>query len=182
MKTRNRNRLALVAVLLIFAAPLAMAWWLSATGWHPRQTRNSGILVNPPRDISAVGVTLADGSQLAWRDPHYRWTLLALPGAQCAVACRERLDEMLRMRITLGNNAGRLRVVYVGPPLPVHFVAARAPLLAGRDDSDAFAAARAVGGDSLALALVDPRGLLMLRYPDGYSAQGLRSDIQRVIY
>lgn len=182
MKTRNRNRLALIAVLLIFTAPLAIAWWLSATGWHPLQTRSSGSLVDPPRDISAVTVTLTDGSTLSWRDPEYRWTLLALPGAQCAAACRERLDEMLRMRITLGKNMGRLRVVYIGAALPTQFISARAPLLAGRDDSGAFAAEHASGEDSLALVLVDPRGLLMLRYPDGYSAQGLRSDIQKVIY
>lgn len=182
MKTRNKNRLALIAVLLIFAGPLAIAWWLGATGWHPLQTRSSGALVNPPRDISAAAVTLADGSALSWHDPEYRWTLLALPGAQCAAACRERLDEMLRMRITLGKNMDRLRVVCVGAALPAQFISARAPLLAGRDDSGAFADERASGGDSLALALVDPRGLLMLRYPDGYSAQGLRSDIQKVIY
>ena len=182
MNTRNRNRMVLVALLLVFALPLSIAWWLSATGWHPEQTRSSGGLVDPPRDISTVAVTLADGSTLSWRDPEYRWTLLALPGAQCAVACRERLDEMLRMRITLGKNMDRLRVVYVGAALPADLVAARAPLLAGRNDSGAFATEQARGEDSLALALVDPRGLLMLRYADGYSAQGLRSDILRVIY
>ena len=182
MKTRNKNRLALIAVLLTFAAPLAIAWWLSATGWHPLQTRSSGALVDPPRDISAAAVTLADGSTLSWHDPEYRWTLLALPGAQCAAVCRERLDEMLRMRITLGKNMDRLRVVYIGAALPTQFISARAPLLAGRDDSGAFAAERARGEDALALALIDPNGLLMLRYADGYSAQGLRSDIVRVIY
>jgi hypothetical protein len=182
MKTQKKNRLALIAVLLVFAAPLAVAWWLSSTGWHPQQTRSSGTLVDPPRDLSAVAVALADGSVLSWRDPQYRWTLLALPGAQCATACRERMDEALRMRITLGKNTDRLRIVYIGAGLPADFVAARAPLLTGRNGNDAFAAERASGEDSLALALVDPRGLLMLRYADGYSAQGLRSDIQKVIY
>lgn len=182
MNIRNRNRMALITLLLIFAAPLAIAWWLSATGWHPQQTRNSGALVDPPRDISAVAVILAEGNTLSWRDPEYRWTLLALPGAQCATSCRERLDEALRMRITLGKNTDRLRVVYVGAALAADFIAARAPLLAGRDASGALSAERAGGEDSLALALVDPRGLLILRYSDGYSAQGLRSDIQRVIY
>lgn len=182
MKTRDRNRLTLILLLLLFAAPLAIAWWLGAAGWHPQQTRSSGTLVDPPRDIGAVTVTLGDGSTLAWHDPKYRWTLLALPGAQCATACRERLDEALRMRITLGRNTDRLRLAYIGPALPADYVAARAPLLAGRDDGGAFAAERAKGEDSLALALVDPRGLLMLHFADGYSAQGLRSDIQRVIY
>ena len=182
MNPQTRSRLVLVAIALVFAAPFLIAFWLNAEGWRPQQTRNSGTLVEPPRDITAVAVTLSDGSALSWRDPEYRWTLLALPGAQCAAACRARLDEMLRMRITLGKNMDRLRVVYIGALLPADFVTARSPLLAGRDDGGAFAAERAGGEDSLALALVDPRGLLMLRYADGYSAQGLRSDIPKVIY
>lgn len=182
MKTQTRNRLVLAAIALVFAAPLLIAFWLNAKGWRPQQTRNSGTLVEPPRDITAAAVTLPDGSKLAWRDPQWHWTLLALPGPACAAQCQARLDEALRMRITLGRNAERVRIVYLGPPLPPEQASARAPLLAARDDAGAFGEYRAHGGDDLALALVDPNGLLMLRYPEGYSAQGLRSDIQKVLH
>jgi hypothetical protein len=86
------------------------------------------------------------------------------------------------MRLTLGRNAERLRIVYLGAAMPAADVAARAPLLAGHDDTGALAEYRAHGADALALALVDPNGLLMLRYAEGYSAQGLRSDIQKVLH
>jgi len=182
MTPRNKSRLTLLAVVLLFAAPLLVAMLLNAQGWHPQKTRNSGTLVEPPRDINAVPLRLADGTGLIWRDPQWQWTLLALPGAQCASHCRERLDEVLRMRLTLGRNAGRIRVVYVGPPLPAEMVAARAPLMAGSDTSNAFADYRARGDDSLALALVDPNGNLMMRYAEGYVALGLRDDVQRVFH
>jgi cytochrome oxidase Cu insertion factor (SCO1/SenC/PrrC family) len=182
MNTQDRNRLVLIALLLMFAAPLLIAYVMNHEGWHPQQTRNSGTLVEPPRDISTVVVTLADGSKLVWRDPQWHWTLLALPGAACSTQCRMRLDETLRMRLTLGRNAERVRVVYLGPALPAADIAERAPLLAGQDDGAALAAYRAHDGDNLALALVDPNGLLMLHYPEGYSAQGLRSDIQKVLH
>lgn len=182
MNRQIRNRLALIVLLMMFAAPLLIAYLMNREGWRPQQTRNSGTLVEPPRDVSSVAVALTAGSKLVWRDPQWRWTLLALPGAQCGMQCRMRLDEALRMRLTLGRNAERLRIVYLGPPLPVPDVAARAPLLAGSDDGGAFAEYRAHSDDDLALALVDPNGLLMLRYPYGYSAQGLRSDIQKVLH
>jgi hypothetical protein len=86
------------------------------------------------------------------------------------------------MRITLGRNADRLRMLYLGPALAPDVLDARKPLLAGRDDSGAFTFARAQGADDLDLALVDPRGQLMLRYADGYSAQGLRSDVVKILY
>lgn len=182
MNARNRNRLVLAALVGLFALPLSIAWLLSASHWHPRHTRSSGALVNPPRDLRGVAVTLDDGTRLAWQDPQYRWTLLALPGAACEVRCRQRLEEVLRMRITLGRNASRLRVVYLGPPLPASDAAAHARLLAGRAVAGSFASERAHEHDDLALAVVDPRGLLMLHYAPGYSAQGLRSDIKKVIY
>ena len=181
MKKQNRNRLMLAALVLIFAAPLAIAYLMNRAGWRPPVTRNSGTLVDPPQDVTALAVTLADGEKLVWRDPQWHWTLLALPGAQCATQCRTRLDETLRMRLTLGRNAERLRIVYLGP-LPEADVAARAPLIVGKDTSGMLAQYRARSDDDLALALVDPNGLLMLHYAQGYSAQGLRSDIQKVLH
>jgi len=182
MNKRNRNRLVLIALLLLFAAPLLIAFLLNREGWRPQHTRNSGALVEPPLDVTSSAVTLSDGSRLAWRDAQWHWTLLALPGAQCASECRTRLDEVLRMRLTLGRNAERLRIVYLGPPLPADYVRTRAPLLAGTDVAGAFTGDHAQGDDALALAIVDPNGLLMLRYASGYSAQGLRSDIQKVFH
>jgi len=182
MNPRNKNRLILLAIVLMFAAPLIVAFLMRAEALRPAKTLNSGTLVDPPRDVAAVPVTLADGKMLVWRDPHWHWTLLALPGARCARDCQMRLDEALRMRLTLGRNAERLRIVYLGPALEPEQIAARAPLLAGRDEAGAFTPYRAHADDGLALALVDPNGLLMLRYPEGYSAQGLRSDILRVFH
>jgi hypothetical protein len=155
---------------------------MNREGWRPQQTRNSGTLVEPPRDVTAASVTLTDGTKLAWRDPQWHWTLLALPGARCASECQARLDEALRMHITLGRNAERLRVVYLGPELPKEYLAARSALQVGQDDTGAFADFRAQGADALALALVDPNGLLMLRYPQAYDAQGLRGDIQKLLH
>lgn len=182
MKKSSRGRLVLVGIAILFAIPLVAAFLLRGSDWQPARTLQSGILVQPQRDVSVAPITLADGSHYAWRDPQFRWTLVFLPGTDCASQCRTRLDEALRMRITLGRNADRLRVLYLGPALPKDFLAMRAPLAAGRDDRGEFAFARAQGADDLALALVDPRGQLMLRYADGYSAQGLRRDIVKILY
>ena len=182
MNSRNKNRSMLVFIALLFLVPVLAAVLLNASGWRPRNTRNNGTLVEPPQDVTNVRAALADGAPLAWRTEQRQWTLLALPGAQCGDSCRTRLDEILRMRITLGRNAERVRVVYLGPPLDKDYVAARAPLLAGGVEGDSLAPYRALANDGLALALVDPNGLLMMRYPDGYIAYGVREDIVRVLH
>jgi hypothetical protein len=182
MNKLTKSRLTLLAVVALFAIPLIAAFLVRASGWHPSETRNTGTLVEPPRDMKAVAATAPDGSAFAWRDAQFHWTLVMLPGSDCATKCIERIDEALRMRITLGRNAERLRVAYIGPKQPDDFFSQRTPLVNLTDTSNAFADYRAHDADSLALALLDPQGLLMMRYPDNYSAQGLRSDITRVIY
>ena len=183
MDKRNRNRLIFLAIVLVFAAPFFAAWLLNRAGWRPANTRNAGTLVQPPADVSAAPVTLADGTRLVWRDRQWHWTLLALADGDCAEACQSRLAELLRMRITLGRNAERLRLVYVGAPLPSATVAAAGPaLLAGRDDSGALAEYRPAASGAVALALVDPNGLLMMRYDAGYEAARLRQDIVKVVH
>jgi len=178
----TKSRLTLLAVIAMFAIPLIAAFVVRSSGWHPSETKNTGTLVDPPRDIRSVAAATPDGSAFAWKDPQFHWTLVMLPGANCAVKCIERIDEALRMRITLGRNSERLRVAYIGPKQATEFFSRRTPLVNLSDPSNAFADYRARNDDSLALALVDPQGLLMMRYPDGYSAQGLRGDITKIIY
>jgi hypothetical protein len=107
--------------------------------------------------------------------------LLALPGADCARRCQDALADLVRMRATLGRQASRLRLVYLGPALPADAMAAFAPLQAGADDAHGFAEFRAQGDDALALALVDPGGYLMMRYVEGYDLAGVRRDLPKVI-
>jgi hypothetical protein len=182
MNKQTKSRLTLLAVAALFAIPLIAAFVVRNSGWRPTETKNSGTLVEPPRDIKDIGAIHQDGSRFLWKDPQFHWTLIMLPGANCATKCIDRIDEALRMRITLGRNAERLRVAYVGPKQSDDFFALRSPLTNLSDPSNALADYSARNDDSLALALVDPQGLLMMRYPDGYSAQGLRGDITRIIY
>jgi hypothetical protein len=107
--------------------------------------------------------------------------LLALPGANCAQQCRAALADVLRMRATLGRNAERLRVIYLGSALPPELIAASAPLQIGSDDAGTFATFRATGDDALALILVDPAGFLMLHYAQGFDVAGVRRDLPKVI-
>ncbi|MEP6940225.1 MAG: hypothetical protein ABI846_10705 [Rudaea sp.] len=178
---RRRNRLMLVGIAALFFGPLIVAAALAWSGWRPAGTKAYGTLIDPPRDVSAVTVRLADGTAFVWRDVQWQWTLLALPGPTCAQKCRAALDDVLRMRATLGRNASRLRVLYLGAPLSDDVLAALKPLQQGSGDAAAFAGLHAQGDDSLALALVDPGGLLMMSYAAGYDVGGVRRDLPKVI-
>lgn len=182
MNKTNRSRLFLVAIVLVFAAPMVIALLLNLGGWRPATTRNYGVLVEPPVDIGAAPVTLAGGGKLDWRDPQWHWTLVVLSSGDCAAPCQARIADVLRMRLTLNRNAERLRVLYLGPALPPPAVQALVPLLTGSDDNNVLAAYRPEAAGMPALALVNPNGLLMLRYGQDFDVARVRQDLVKVVH
>jgi hypothetical protein len=180
MTPRNRNRIGLILILLLFAAPLLTAYVLNTLGWRPAGTRNYGILIEPPQDLTAARFVEDDGKPIAWKDEDWSWTVFALPGPSCAKACLERIDELRRARLTLNQNAFRVRVVVLGD-IDVAAIAAMKPVTRARDADARLAALRPTGTDEVAVAFADPHGFLVLRYPVGYDGNKLRKDLARLI-
>jgi hypothetical protein len=177
----QRNRLGLILIVLLFAAPLVAAIVLNALGWRPAATRNYGELIEPPRDLGGARFVLADGKALAWKDANWSWTIFAVPGPGCATKCIARLDELRRARLTLNQNEFRVRVIVLDDSLAAAMLAALQPLARARDADARLADLRPAAADEVAVALADPHGFLVLRYPVGYDGNGLRKDLARLI-
>ena len=180
MTPRTRNRLGLILILLLFTAPLLTAWVLSERGWLPAGKRNYGTLLQPPRDLAAAGIVDTDGQALPWKDAEWSWTVFPLTGPSCASACLARIDELRRVRLSLNQNASRVRVVVLGT-LPPAALDGLAPVREVRDPTASLAAWRPTGADEVAVVFADPHGFLVLSYGVGYDARKLRHDLERVI-
>lgn len=180
MTPRTRNRIGLILILLLFAAPLVTAYVLNAFGWRPAGTRNYGTMIEPPQDLANARFLHDDGSVLAWKDAEWSWTVFAIPGPTCAKACIERIDELRRARLTLNQNAYRVRVVVLGD-LPADTREALKPVTTARDVDGRLASLRPAVADQVAVAFADPHGFLVLRYPVGYDANKLRKDLARLV-
>lgn len=180
MTPRNRKRLGLVLLVALFLTPLLAAIVLNAVGWRPAGTRNYGDLVEPPRPLADARFVLDGGEPLRWEDADWSWTLFALPGPGCADACIARIDELRRARLSLNQNAHRVRVVVLDGDLPPGRIDALAPVLAARDADGALAALRPAAGE-VAVAIADPHGFLAMQYPAGYDASRLRKDLVRLV-
>lgn len=180
MDTRNRKRLQLIAIASIFVLPMLVAAVLALGGWMPG-TRSYGEGIVPQRSFDDVVIELADGSRLEWRDPDWRWTLVALPARDCAAACIGQLDRMHRARVSLNQKSMRVRLLYVGTP-PAD--AAAAGLLqawqVGRDVDASLGEWRPDVDDGVAAVLVKPDGTALTVYRNGFDANGLRKDLAKV--
>lgn len=181
MTPQNRKRLGLILIIVLFAAPIVTAYVLNAVGWRPSGTRNYGTLIEPPQDLTGARFLLDDGKPLAWKDEEWSWTLIALPGPGCAAKCLERIDELRRARLTLNQNAYRVRVVVLDPNVPDSAIESMKPVERARDADEKLAKYRPGASDDVATVLVDPHGFLILSYPAGYDGNLLKKDLARLI-
>lgn len=177
----QRKPIGLILILLLFAAPFVAAWLLNASGWRPVGTRNYGELITPPENLGNARFVLADGSTLKWKEPGWTWTMFALAGPDCAAACMARIDELRRVRLTLNQNANRVRIVVVGAVIAPSALAALDPVRTATDADGKLASLLPAAPDQVAVAFADPTGQLVLRYPVGYDGTPLRKDLARLI-
>lgn len=180
MQARNRKRLQLVLLASLFVAPMAVAALLALTGWVPG-TRSFGEGIVPQRSVENVRVELAGGQALEWRDPDWRWSVVALPGRACGAACVGQLDRIHRARISLNQKAQRVRLLYLGtPPSAEGAAEVMQAWTVGHDVDRGFADWTPRTDDDVAVVLVKPDGTALTVYREGFDASGLRKDLAKV--
>lgn len=180
MQTRNRKRLQLVLIAALFFVPVIVSALLVASGWVPG-ARSNGEGIVPQRSFEDIAVTLADGTPLAWRDPDWRWTVVAVPGRRCGEACVVQLDRIHRARVALNQKAARVRLLYVGvPPTGEDGAKVMQAWQVGANTDARLAEWAPDTDDGVAAVLVKPDGTALTVYRSGFDASGLRKDLAKV--
>lgn len=177
------SRLKLLLIVGIFMAPILAAGVLTFSGWQPEGKAN-GLAITPQRNFAdeRLRVTLSQGGEWAWRASEPKLTLIALAGPGCATQCVDTLTKMAAARITLNQNADRLRLLYIGtPPEGEAAIAMQHYWQLGSDTENKLAAFRPATLDSVSALLVESNGTALSLYRVGFDPTGLRKDLQKVI-
>ena len=181
MSPQNRKRVQLVAVAGVFLAPMLIAFGLHLANWQPTNKRNNGTLIQPPQSVAADAATLPDGAAYHWDDTEFRWTLVVIAGPDCAAVCEGRIAEADKIWSLMTQKATRLRLAAIGVEATPALREKYPRIEFVRSDSAPLAKLRPTTPDSATAAIVDPAGLLMLRYEAGYDPAGVRQDLSRLI-
>lgn len=182
MELRNRRRLQAALIVAIFAVPVAVALVLGLLGWIPHG-RSYGQALQPERDLGKVAVHRVDGHAFAWTSHDAVWTLVALPGPDCAKTCLSKLDLMHRAQIALGNHADKLRLLYLGAPPDGPAVAGFGKVWTlATTDSHALDDLRAGVPDTVNAVLVTPSGYALTHYPAPIDPARLGEDLKRIMH
>ncbi|MFZ1243911.1 MAG: hypothetical protein WAR41_02500 [Azonexus sp.] len=166
----GRGMLLLIVGLLIL--PFVIGGGLYFSGWHPTRASTHGNLLEPSQP-------LPDDLLRSTAKMRGKWILFVNVRGTCESACIARLDEIRRIHVALYKNMDRLRrVVITDQPDDTALLAlvqtqpdlllAAAPSQAPTETDDP-------------VLLADPQGQLIMTFPNGTSAQGIRADIERLL-
>lgn len=182
-QTVRLNRFKMLLVALIFVLPFLVAWIAFHAGWRPG-TKSHGQAILPQRSFSDVRIVMDDGGDWAWRDPAApRMTLVALSSGPCTSACIKTLTLLRNARITLNDKQDRLRLLYVGqPPAGKAGEVLLKSWRHGRDVGGKLTAFRPSEDGAVSAILVESNGTALVRYPAGFSPDGLKDDLHKVLH
>lgn len=173
--------LALLVALLLL--PMIVASGLYLSGWQPSRRVSHGQLFSPPLALPAQGLRQADGKPLASTELQGKWLLVLFGNGPCTSACEQRIDEMRRIQVSLNQEMSRVqRIVLSDPPNLTglqRWHDRQADLLIAAAPADWLPST--VAGPIYRLAIVDPRGYLVLTYPAQVAAAELRADLERLL-
>lgn len=192
---RTRNRVSLLLIFALFAAPVVVAWALFFVfpEWIPTSTSNHGTLVKPVRQLPEFHLQTLAGADLDREFLKEGWTLVYLHKGRCEKDCTEQLYKMRQVRLAQGKNIDRVQRLMLWEPAGVddparkelqqHFPGQTVAVLPEAETP--LTGAFAVDGQSPLSAdrlyLVDPLGNLMMLYAPDDNPGGIIRDLERLL-
>jgi cytochrome oxidase Cu insertion factor (SCO1/SenC/PrrC family) len=173
-----------------FFVPLALSFVLYYGGlWRPQGGTNKGELINPPRPLPTMGLTLADGTQSAPEILQGKWTWAYIGDGQCDARCRAALTDTRQARLLLSEKINRVQRVFfaTGECCDMPYLNREHPgLIVARFDKPELTAAflldAQVSPDEAGrIYLIDPLGNLMMSYAPDAPSMGLLEDIKKLL-
>lgn len=185
---RRASRRTFLMLASLFLVPFAAAAWLYYfSAWRPSVAPH-GELIDPPRRLPAIALSLPDGGMASPDVLRGSWSLVYLAGRSCAESCTKALAGLSRVRLALDKDSTRVQRVLLhageccSPGFPGPGDADLLVLGAKGADGEAFLALfppAPYGMDSI--YVIDPLGNLMMRHAAAGGAEGLLKDLERLL-
>ena len=181
-----RGRRLLLLLLALFVLPLLIVGAMYQFDWRP-QGGSHGQLISPPRPLQLDGAQTLQGGRFDATQWQGHWNLVYVALANCDAACEAQLGTLRQVHASLGKEIGRIQRVLLVPTGGTDQALARIhqqyPDLVVLVGDGAQNLARQFGATlpEDGVYLVDPLGNLMMRYPAGYDAKGIRRDLMRLL-
>lgn len=183
---RRRQRLKLLAVLLVCAAPV-IASYITYYVLPPSGRTNFGELLMPQRPVPPLTLATPEGAPYRFDGLLGQWVLLQADSGACARACTDKLHALRQQRTMTGKDRDRIdRVWFVTDAVRPAAELGReyeGTVVVRADPAELSRLMPVEPGRRIEdyLYVVDPLGNLMMRFPADGDPAKIRKDISRLL-
>ena len=175
---RTIRLMAAISLLPLIAAVVVYQFW------RPQAGMNHGELL-PTRPLPPTVLSDLAGKTYPSDKLLGKWLLVTIQASACEEKCQRKLYYLRQVRITQGENMGRIERLWLlrGDGMPnAQLVAAHPGLRIARPTDPSWLAGFPAKGDPTGhIYLIDPLGNLVLRYDDDVNPKGMVSDLTRLL-
>jgi hypothetical protein len=184
---RNRNRVLLLVLLVLFFGSMLAAGLLRFSGWRPQAMKNHGELLQPPGDLRQLTMRQVDGGEYRWNPAERTWRIALAPPADCGSECDKLAREIHTVWQLFGKDADDVDVLWICPQaqpscgLPTGAPRPTTLRLLQASPEVRASLPRVEDPRGVPVYVIDPYGFVILRYPPGFDPSGLRTDLARLL-
>lgn len=193
-KTQFWNRVQLLLVLAVFAAPIAGAFF-----YQPANFSNYGDLYRPARSVPNLSLNATRKIDKSSPDHieldsfRRQWVLLVTANGECVQACEDNILKMRQLRFMQNQNMKRIRTVFlhtnlatdVALDLAEKYSPIEAYSVASSDYLEWHKVLLLENAPAEAqlnrLYIIDPAGNLMISYPATADPSMIKVDVKRLL-
>lgn len=180
---KKSGRWVLIAIFLLFAGPVTIAWFLYSQGdISINKTTNNGKLLIPPLDMSQLSLTDTNNTPFDQKQLRGKWLLLYVAPPNCHKECKMNLYNIRQIRTATGKNMGRVNRVVISlskqtdiDELIKSYFKGTTHVITNKATEQKLALRQG------SLYLVDPMGNIMMSYAPKAPASGVLKDIERLL-
>lgn len=191
-KKSARSALQIGLLAVLFVLPPVAAYVLFYAGFRPAVGGNYGELIEPARPVADMALLTPDGRGFRFSELAGKWTLIYVGGRHCGEVCRQSLYKLNQVRLAQGKEMDRVASVYVRllaeNDVDVEKLEQTYPgviFLLASPGSHSMLEGQLSGESVLqteqSIYIVDPIGNVMMKYPAGADATGMRKDLKRLL-
>ena len=185
-KTQFWNRVQLILVLVVFAAPIVGAYFYKPSGFI-----NYGDIYTPVRPVENLLLMGAEGS-VELDSLRRQWVFLVTANGACAQQCEDNILKVRQLRFMQNNDMTRIRTVFLHTELADEvasdLAAKYSPVEAYSVPLDKYQEWTKIlkidQPDQLQqdrFYIIDPAGNLMMSYPADADPNFIKADIKRLL-
>lgn len=181
------NRVQMIMVFAVFAAPLLAAYF-----YKPTIFNNYGDLYVPARPVENLEMQGPEGL-VEFDSFRRKWVFLVTANGQCDKECEDNILKIRQLRFMQNNNMTRIRTVFMHSQLPTEVANDLAkkysPIESYAVDKDAYEEwTKILDIEDVPIEakqnrfyIVDPAGNLMMSYPATADPSSIKKDIKRLL-